>query len=994
MYKYYLSLYCATGFIIDFIQSQNVAYASMRSRLSSLAFTFFIVLLPSISAAQNCGPNTPVIPVDLTGNPDSVWISPDITRNDLCCNADASETCVEFVLTLDPSSQGIIFNIHSGAIPPGALYYQVNCGMITTVGQLLCLTGPGPHRITFCKPGNNSNEYSITAIPQTSASPAITLNDGCTGSMMAYGYDPASVTWTSVYPGAAGAYNSYLDCAAGCDSVNVTPQPGFPSYVDYRVCGLPAGGCTSTMTCSIIRVNYNPTLANTFDPPQPTVCYGSAGITVTAIPSGGTPPYTYAWNTGATSASAFLQPGTYTVTIGDASSCPPIIETIVVRGFNSAITANAGADQSVCIDQQALTLQGVVTGVTTGVWTGGNGIFSGGNTALTTNYTPTASEIAAGFVNLTLTTTNNGTCPAASDNITIRLSSFDATLSASVTNVSCFNGNDGSVALNVNGANGPYSFAWNTAPAQSSQSIYLLAAGSYTSVVTDGSGCRDTITATVMQPAALYAGISSTSNVTCHGAANGTISTQTAGGTGAYHYTWSTAPVQHSPTATGLTAGSYTVTVTDDKGCSAAASATITQPSPVITNAYGSASICPGQQTVIGSSATGGAGSYSYSWHPALGNSASHAVSPESTATYTVTAIDNFGCAGTAETITVTVIRLVQSDLQVSPATNMCEGGSAIIQATVANPSSPVTFAWTPMVGTSGGPYSVNPAETTTYTVTVTDQCGTRVSSSIQVIVNPLPRAYVAPHYVSGCDKVELSFRDSSKGQGATYLWNFGDGSSSFLADPAHAYTESGTYVVSLMVTSAHGCTSYASAMQVVNVFASPVAEFSASASEVSLTDPTVHFSDRSSNSISWDWSFGDGAVSVQPSPSHTYPAKGVYKVTLVAYSDGGCVDTTSEVIEVDPVTTLFVPTAFTPNGDGKNDVFMAQGLEIYEFVMSVFDRWGNMIFSSESIEDGWDGRANGGTRVAQSDVYVYKILYKDFDGNRKQELGHVALVR
>lgn len=116
---------------------------------------FALILLftgVSFELFSQCGPGTPTVICDLTGNPGGTWISPSIVRNDNCCGTTPPDRCVKFIITLDPAAVAINFNIASGAVPPGALFYQINCGPPTPVGSPICLDGPGPHILTFCKP--------------------------------------------------------------------------------------------------------------------------------------------------------------------------------------------------------------------------------------------------------------------------------------------------------------------------------------------------------------------------------------------------------------------------------------------------------------------------------------------------------------------------------------------------------------------------------------------------------------------------------------------------------------------------------------------------------------------------------------------------------------------------------------------------------------------------------------------------------------------------
>jgi gliding motility-associated-like protein len=156
-----------------------------------------------------------------------------------------------------------------------------------------------------------------------------------------------------------------------------------------------------------------------------------------------------------------------------------------------------------------------------------------------------------------------------------------------------------------------------------------------------------------------------------------------------------------------------------------------------------------------------------------------------------------------------------------------------------------------------------------------------------------------------------------------------------------------------------------------------------------------VVFTDLSSaNTLGWFWNFGDSTTSTTQSPIHTYSGRGTFMVMLVVTGDGGCTDTAWQPIEVVPEQTLFVPNAFTPNGDGKNDEFQAVGLEIIAFTMDIYDRWGNHLFTSDRMDIGWDGTAREGGEVAQQDVYVYKIVATDFTGRVEKLTGHVTLLK
>ncbi|MBS1582709.1 MAG: SprB repeat-containing protein, partial [Bacteroidetes bacterium] len=529
----------------------------------------------SLRAQAQCDPTVPVLAVDLSASPSATWQSPTIQRQGLCCGNGGSDRCLEFVITLHPDAQGIVFNICSGAVPPGAMFYQIGCGPPTAVGAPVCLSGAGPHVLTFCKPGGNSNSYCITSIAAPSAGPPIAVNDGCSGTITSNGFAPGTVLWTSVAPGAPGQYNGYLACPT-CANTGVTAQAGYPAFVDYQVCGNAVSPCSSMIFCDTVRVWFNSTLAATIQPLQPTVCFGAAGTTITAVGAGGTPPYTYLWNTGETTASIFVGPGNYTVQLGDTSRCPPTSASVVVTQFQQVIEALAGPDILVCGQgaSGAVTLNGAVTGASGGLWSGGAGTFIPGPGTLNATYTPTAAEIAAGSVQLTLTTTGNGTCPGDTDDLTITFAAPFTIVALIATDAHCANTSDGTAT--VSPAIPGWTYAWAHDPGLSGPTASGLPAGTYNVTVTAPSGCDTLLSTVVNAPLPIAIADLAVTHEQCAGNHDGSITVTANGGTAPYHYAWNTGHPADTLATLTAGAGTYTVTVTDANGCAAAqGSATI-----------------------------------------------------------------------------------------------------------------------------------------------------------------------------------------------------------------------------------------------------------------------------------------------------------------------------------------------------------------------------------------------------------------------------------
>jgi len=156
-------------------------------RTTGLIFLALLIhVIDNEVVAQPCMPTVPTFTVNLSANIDTTWISPLVARQDFCCGSSNPDRCVQFIITLHPNTAGIIFNIASGALPTGSMYYQIGCSTPTAVGQMICLTGTGPYTLTFCKPGNNTNSYSITTVPKPYVSQDIKVYEGCNGKIAAY----------------------------------------------------------------------------------------------------------------------------------------------------------------------------------------------------------------------------------------------------------------------------------------------------------------------------------------------------------------------------------------------------------------------------------------------------------------------------------------------------------------------------------------------------------------------------------------------------------------------------------------------------------------------------------------------------------------------------------------------------------------------------------------------------------------------------------------
>lgn len=270
-------------------------------------------------------------------------------------------------------------------------------------------------------------------------------------------------------------------------------------------------------------------------------------------------------------------------------------------------------------------------------------------------------------------------------------------------------------------------------------------------------------------------------------------------------------------------------------------------------------------------------------------------------------------------------------------------------------------------------------------------------------VVNPNPVVDFVTLDTLGCEPLCVVFQNNSfvsSGSISSFLWTFGDNSNtSNLENVTHCYTNDSVftpiyYAPNLTVTSNFGCVSSATKNDYVLVYPAPDAAFSASPATVTITNPEVVITDMSLGTTNWSWSFGDNDTSSLPSPgSHTFADTGRYQMTLIASTQYNCKDTSYQTVIVEPDFMFYIPSAFSPNDDNINDTFIGTGMFIKEFEMSIFDRWGNLIYKTNSLDKPWDGKANAGKEFAQQDVYIYSIKLTDFQLTKRLYKGTVTLL-
>ena len=300
----------------------------MSKKLTRSIIGFCLFLLGSgIAHAQSgdCHVTTPFYVADLSNAEDAVYISPSVVRDSVCCGLVSgviTQRCVEFEVTLHPNSLGFIFDIETGLIPSGVNFYNVDCASPMLLGGAHCTNDEGPFTVTYCKPGSFPNTFRIESISSNVTADTVTTMVDCTVPLEVTNLIESTITWNDITSGTS-AYNSYLDCTAGCSMPNMLPDASAPAFIDYEVCGTIENmycPTTAPSICDTLRVIIMPELQitnidflNGFCPTQP-------GLLLTAMPNQTGGDYVYWWSgVGPTADNTFFAttPGFYNVVIED-----------------------------------------------------------------------------------------------------------------------------------------------------------------------------------------------------------------------------------------------------------------------------------------------------------------------------------------------------------------------------------------------------------------------------------------------------------------------------------------------------------------------------------------------------------------------------------------------------------------------------------------------------------------------------------------------------
>ncbi|MEI6678011.1 MAG: cadherin-like domain-containing protein, partial [Mariniphaga sp.] len=770
----------------------------------------------------------------------------------------------------------------------GGACLGTNLQLSASGGQSYSWTGPNSFTSSSASP-----EIYNASSPTNEGTYSVTVTDqkGCSAN--------ANVAVALSTPPTELSAITSSTCGNSAGGINITPSGGSSftylwnnTATTQDISSIPAGNYSVIITnnsgCSVVG-NY--IVSNTGGPTASVaqtnvLCNGSNTGDITLTVSGGTAPYSFAWSNGATDQNlSGLAAGTYSVIITDALDC---------TGAASAIITQPNA---LLLDKilTPINCNGASTGAINITVTGGTGIYT---YAWTTADGSGLDAIGSDQTNLTagtylVTVTDASLCTVSgSYSITQPGAALNAT--TSVTNINCYGNASGMVTLAVAGGTAPFTYLWTRDEAgyggATTKDITGLTTGTYNVTVTDAKGCSFGTTATVTQPAAALSLSITQTNINCFGGSTGTIDLTVTGGTSTYTYAWSNGATTQD--LSGLIAGTYSCTVRDANGCTAASGTiTITEPAAALSASISSPVnvLCNSATTgSINLTVTGGTTAYTYLWS---NNATSEDLSNLVAGLYSVTVTDSKGCTAVAST---TVTQPTAISVAGSVTNVLCNGvASGAINITASGGTGSFTYNW-------GGGITTEDRTSLaagTYSVTVTDANNCTASSSFTVTSSPALSLTSTNNAISCKNGSDGSINLSVSGGASpyTYAWT---GSNSFTASTEDiSNLPAGTYAVT--VTDANLCTATLTNLTLtqpsalLSVIATPTAVAclggatgSVSAAVSGGTEP-----------YSYAWSTGAATATVSNLIAGTY--------NLTVTDQNGCKTANAQAIITEPSTRI-----------------------------------------------------------------------------------------
>ncbi len=930
-----------------------------------------ITITPSIDSVSCFGTSTGQIQLTTSGGTPNYfynWSNNATTQNNQNLAAGSYTVTVT-----DNNSCNKVQNITVAEYPDITINETVNNNLCfgDSTGSISTIVSGGNPTFTYTW-SNGSNNTNLNSVSSGNYSLTITDQNNC--QKVKNNIQVSQPTALTIHDVTVNDLNCNND-ASGTIEINTTGGTSSYSYLwsnsstSVLISNLQANTFTVTVTdnnnCTQTKsyVLNEPLVLSNSQSTRDASCNGTLNGFAKVTAQGGNSGYVYNWSNGSSLDSiSGVSAGTYYVTISDSKSCS-ITDTIVINQ-PSSLTAIGASQRVNCYGEQ--------NGTATALAFGGSPSYTyAWDNQAANQDSSTAINLTAGQYTVVVTDSNNCTTSLVvtvenPDSLTTNTTVLDSAYCGT------FNGNAEVIA---NGGTGSHSYMWNNNT--TSNQLQNVIGGLYIVTVSDANGCAKTDSVRIPinynfgGPEVNF----SLTETTCNESTNATAQAIPVSGLSPYTYSWNTnTGIQDSSTATNLSVGDHSLTITDSLGCYTDTFVTINNGSDSAQVSFNASSpTCyNGNDAAIEAIISNGIAPFNITWS---NDSTGNTINNLNFGTYFVTITDQVGCI-TIDSTTIQNTPSLQPTIN-NTVTEICLGDTVNLQATANLINS--SYAWS--TGDTISNTTITPQTTTIFTVSITSG-GCTETAEQEVIVNSLPTVTFSDD-LSVCSNQSTSITAISNA--TIFEWNTGENSPTLTIENPNNNID---YIVT--VTDTNNCKSSNSNNPInLNVFEKPTANFNIDTS--SWFKEQIEFVDSSSSNVNaWNWNFDDGNYSDLENPINVFENTGNYNVILIVTDVNGCNDTTNKTIEIEESITI--PNVFSPNGDGINDFFTIPYTGNGEYKFEVYNRWGQILFMSKSDRIIWDGNTISGEKVSPG---TYYYIVEITNGNKEiKNNGSFTLVR